>query len=398
VVLATGMVAQASTSTFFQGLASIGPVLRERHELSLGQLGLVLGAPMAGFVLTLLPWGMASDLLPERVVIASGLAATSAFLVLAAQVDGLWPLCVALTLAGAAGASVNAASGRAVLRWFAPERRGLAMGLRQTSVPLGAALAATTLPFLVTGVGGVSLGFGALAAFCLVSALLALALVREPPAASAPAAAPVPAAGADERERDRRRAFRGVVAASTCLVVGQTVFVAFVVEMLHGERSVSLHAAGLVFAAAQVLGASARVVVGTWSDHTPDRLSPLRLVAAVTAAGMLVLALVLQAPLPVLLPVTVIVGAATICWNGVAFTAAGELAPPGRTGRSLGLQSTANYLVASLTPYVFGTLISAAGFAVGFAVVAIPAAAAGLLLSGPFRGTASRTVPTGRQT
>jgi nitrate/nitrite transporter NarK len=181
-------------------------------------------------------------------------------------------------------------------------------------------------------------------------------------------------------------------------VVGQTVFVSFVVEMLHGKRGLDLHTASLVFATAQVLGALARVVIGSWSDRTPDRLTPLRLVAAVTAIGTPLLAAALVAPLLVLVPLAVLVGAATICWNGLAFTAAGELAPPGRTGTSLGLQSTANFLVASVTPFVFGTLISTAGFAVGFAVVALPAATAGLLLSGRSRSTGSRMAPTGRHT
>lgn len=397
VVLAVGMLAQASTSTFFQGLASIGPVLREREGLSLGELGLVLGAPMAGFVTTLLAWGIASDLLAERVVMAAGLTATTVFLLLAGSVNGLWPLCLTLALAGAAGASVNAASGRAVLRWFAPESRGLAMGLRQTSVPIGAALAAVTLPALVTGLG-VQIGLRALAAFCLLAAVASWLLVREPPGAPVATPAAVPVEEARAADRTRRRAFRGVVLASTCLVVGQTVFVSFVVEMLHGKRGLDLHTASLVFATAQVLGALARVVVGSWSDRTPDRLTPLRLVAAVTAMGMPLLAAALAAPLLVLVPLAVLVGAVTTCWNGLAFTAAGELALPGRTGTSLGLQSTANFLVASVTPFVFGTLISTAGFAVGFAVVALPAATAGLLLSGRSRSTASRIAPTGRHT
>jgi nitrate/nitrite transporter NarK len=41
---------------------------------------------------------------------------------------------------------VNAASGRAVMSWFAPAQRGFALGIRQTAVPLGGAAAALFLP------------------------------------------------------------------------------------------------------------------------------------------------------------------------------------------------------------------------------------------------------------
>jgi len=378
IVLAVGMFAQASTSTFFQGLGSIGPAIRAEEGLTLGQLGLLLGAPMAGFVVTLLAWGAATDRFGERAVMTVGLAAAAGFLLLTSYVSGLWPLCVCLGLAGAAGASVNAASGRAVLRWFARHRRGFAMGLRQTSVPLGAATSAVLLPTLLAR-DGMGLGMRALAAICVAGSVASWLWVREPPT---PAADPltVPAIETPEQRRVRRRSFRDVVTAGTALVICQTVFVSFVVEMLHGHRGMSLRDAGLVFAAAQVCGAAARIGVGVWSDRTPDRLAPLRVMSFAMAAGAVGLALAIDGPLTVLVPLSVVVGTCVICWNGLAFTAAGELAVPGRTGTALGLQSTANYFMASITPFVMGSFIATSGFALGFGTIALPAALAGILL------------------
>ena len=379
VVLGVGMFAQASTSTFFQGLASIGPVLRRNEGLSLAQLGLLLGAPMAGFVVTLLPWGMASDRFTERPVMTLGLGLTGAMLLLTSLVSGLGPLWVCLALAGAAGASVNAASGRAVLGWFARDRRGLAMGLRQTSVPLGAAFSAVLLP-VVASAFGLAPGFRALAVICLLGALASWVWVREPPGGGGSHQPAVRAAAPGPDRQAHRRAFVNVVLASTSLVVCQTIFVAFVVEMLHGHRDMSLRAASLVFAIAQVSGAASRVVVGGWSDRMPDRLAPLRLLCFAMAGGALLLGILFEGPLPVVVGLSIAVGTLVICWNGLAFTAAGELASPGRTGTALGLQSTANFFVASVTPFLAGSLIAWAGFRVGFAFIAVPATLAGVLL------------------
>ena len=392
VVLAVGMFAQASTSTFFQGLGSIGPAIRAEEGLTLGQLGLLLGAPMAGFVVTLLAWGAATDRFDERAVMTVGLTATSAFLLLTSCVSGLWPLCVCLGLAGAAGASVNAASGRAVLRWFTRNRRGFAMGLRQTSVPLGAAAAAVMLPSLVAR-GGIGFGMRTLAAICVVGAVTSWLWVREPPTAATDSASttPVPTPReTPEQRRVRRQSFRDVVTAGTALVICQTVFVSFVVEMLHGHRGMSLRDAGLVFASAQLGGAAARIAVGVWSDRTPDRLAPLRVMSFAMAAGAVALGLAVNGPLTLLVTLSVVVGTCVICWNGVAFTAVGELAAPGRTGTALGLQSTANYFMASITPFVMGTFIATSGFALGFGVIALPAALAGILL---LRANARHTTP-----
>jgi len=63
-------------------------------------------------------------------------------LLAATQVHGTVALGACLVLAGAAGASVYAASGRLILGWFAASERGPAMGIRQSAQPLGVAVAA----------------------------------------------------------------------------------------------------------------------------------------------------------------------------------------------------------------------------------------------------------------
>src|SRR3546814_14598105 len=54
-------------------------------------------------------------------------------------------LALALFLAGAAAASTASASGRVVVGWFPPERRGLAMGIRQMAQPVGVGVGAISI-------------------------------------------------------------------------------------------------------------------------------------------------------------------------------------------------------------------------------------------------------------
>src|SRR5207249_5499054 len=68
----------------------------------------------------------------ERIVLAVGLGSCALALVGAAEAGGFGVLLVLLGLAGAAGASVNAASGRAVMYWFPAAERGLALGVRRS--------------------------------------------------------------------------------------------------------------------------------------------------------------------------------------------------------------------------------------------------------------------------
>src|ERR1700743_2471721 len=106
---------------------------------------------------------------------------------------------VLLALGGAAAASTSAASGRVVIGWFPRSRRGLAMGIRQVSQPLGVAVAALTVPALAghLGIGAPLLMGGALtAAFAAGCA----AGIANPPRPGAP-----PAGGGAAVHTHRRR-------------------------------------------------------------------------------------------------------------------------------------------------------------------------------------------------
>src|ERR1051325_6103602 len=147
-VLAAGTAAQTSFSAVIIALPVLAPDLRDAHSLSLLQVGVVLDSLWIGTLLTLLPWGVLADRFGERLVLAAGLTACGGALVGAGYAGGFLALILLIGLAGAAGASVNAASGRAVMQWFPAAERGFALGVRQTAIPLGGLISDLALPAL----------------------------------------------------------------------------------------------------------------------------------------------------------------------------------------------------------------------------------------------------------
>ena len=132
---------------------------------------MLLAAAWVGSTLTLLPWGLAADRFGERIALTLGLSVCAAFLAAAAFVTTFWALFLLLALAGAAGSSVNSASGRAVMQWFAPSERGLALGIRQSAIPAGGVIGALVVPALAAA-GGSEAAFLFLAGFCAFGALI----------------------------------------------------------------------------------------------------------------------------------------------------------------------------------------------------------------------------------
>jgi sugar phosphate permease len=371
-ILALGTAAQASYAAIFLGLPVLAPELRVEYDLSLPEVGFVLATVNLGSMVTLLGWGLLTDRLGERAVLAAGLGLASAALAGAAFTSSLAALSVGLTTAGAAGASVNAASGRAVMGWFSAEQRGLALGIRQTAIPLGGAAAALILP-PVASAGGVRAGLLVLAAGCLAAAVAGVVGIREAPA------------GEDEHElgnlarplRDAR--IWRLSVGSGLVVAAQTSILAFAVLFLHGERGMSIGAAAAVLAVMQVLGAGLRIASGLWSDRVGARIGPLLQLCFALAVSLAVSAALTEAPLAVLLPVLVAAGALSLSWNGLSFTATAELAGRARSGAALGLQQTALAVAAASTPPVFASVVEAGSWGIGFGLAALlPLAGAGV--------------------
>jgi sugar phosphate permease len=363
VVLAAGTLAQASFAALAVGLPALAPALRQHYGLGLGETGLALGAVGIGMLPTLLPWGLLADRVGERVVIATGLGGAAAALAAVAATHTLAGLVALLALAGALGASVNAASGRAVMGWFGEDERGLALGIRQTAIPIGGAAAAASLPWLASA-GGTRLAFFALAAGCVGGAALAAALMRDAPRHAGEAGL-----SPDPRPplRDPRMWLLG--GGSALYLTAQIAITGFVVLFLHQHRGMSTHAAAAVLAGINVLGIGARIGSGRWSDRIRARLRPMRTIGLALATGTAVAAALVDAPLAVLVPVLVVAGVLSLSWNGLSFTAAAETAGTARSGAALGFQQTLLGVAAAVVPPTFA-LVAASSWRVAFAVAA----------------------------
>jgi MFS family permease len=371
-ILALGTAAQASYSAVFLGIPVLAPALREEYGLSLTRVGFVLAAANLGSVVTLLPWGLLTDRMGERFVLALGLTAAGAALGAAAFASAFGTLVAFLVFAGASGASVNAASGRAVMSWFASSERGFALGIRQTAVPLGGALAALTLPPIV-GAGGTRAGLLALAGGCLAAAAGGVLGLREAPAPEGETLEDVV-----HPLRDQRMWW--LSSGSALLVAAQTSILGFAVLFLHGERGLSTATAAGLLAVMQVLGAGLRIAAGRWSDRAGVRIRPLLTLSFALAVALAASAVLVSAPLAVLIPAFVSAGALSQSWNGLSFTATAELAGRRRSGAALGFQQTALAVGASLTAPCFALLVEGSSWRIAFGLAAfLPLAGASLV-------------------
>jgi sugar phosphate permease len=277
----------------------------------------------------------------------------------------------ALLAAGAFGASVNAASGRAVMGWFPADQRGFALGVRQTAIPIGGAAAAAALPWLADA-GGTKLAFVVLGAACFVGAVVAFAFIRTPPAAGADLA------NVNGPIRDLRMWILGLGAG--LYITAQIGITSFLVLFLHEHRGVSAHSAALLLAGINILSIGARIASGRWSDRVQTRLRPIRQIGVALTITTAVVAVCTDAPLALLVPALVVAGCLSMAWNGLAIAAAAETASGGRVGAAIGLQQTLLGVVVAVVPPAFAAVASGS-WRLAFALAAVGPAVGAVALT-----------------
>jgi len=379
-MLAFGVLAQASSTVFVSTPAFLIPLLHTERGLSLAQAGLLASAPTLGLVLTLIAWGALSDRIGERWVIASGLALTALAAVAAMFVDSYVALGALFLVGGMASASPNAASGRVVIGWFPKERRGLAMGIRQMCQPLGVAIAAVSVPLLAAN-GGIAAALIVPAVLCGVSAVLCAIGIVDPPRPPRKAAE-----GEGAHPQAVWRPYREtsllwrIHAVSMLLVVPQFTVSTFGLVWLVSQLHFSSLAAGIVIGVSQFAGAIGRIGVGVLSDRVGSHLRPLRWVSVCAVAVMLLMAAASALGSVAAAVILIVAAIVTVADNGLAYTSVAEIAGPFWSGRALGAQNTGQFLAASVVGPAVGALIGWVGYPVAFAVVALcPAVATPLV-------------------
>jgi sugar phosphate permease len=372
-VLAIGAVSTAAMAAAQGGLPALGPALQHAFGLSLVQVTGVFTAFGAGTVLTVYAWGALVDRVGERVVLAVGPALGGVALSTVVLADAYGALLAGVFAAGLFAAAATGGSGRAVFGWFPRSERGLALGLRQTSVQLGTAAGSFTLPTLAAWFS-LDVAMLALSGGLVLSSVIAAIWLRDPPARESNAPPSPPAV------RDPRIWRLGV--ASALLIVGQIGVTSLLVLYLYSERGWSATSAAFALGTVQLGGALARVIAGRWSDVRDERIAPFRSLGAGAGVLLLAAAALANAPGALLVPLLMGGGVLAMSWNGLSFTAAAEISGGAQAGRAMGMQNTLMRAAGAIVPVTLGALAAHGSWRATFAVMGV-APLLGRALLGP---------------
>lgn len=373
-LLLGGIVAYIDRAT----LAIANPLIRKDLGLSIADMGLLLSAFLWAYAFAQLPAGAFVDGIRPRRALGIGLAIWSIAQMLGGMVGSFFQFVLARLLLGL-GESPQYLTGARVTRdWFNTKDRGLATGVFISAAPLGTAVAAPLVTFLMLSLGWRWM-FATMGVAGLVVAVLWFALYRDPSAVALTSEERAYLSANDEQStaqsggiREWGRMFRfpttwGLVSGHVGEVYMIWIYTAWLPGYLEMQRHMSLKATGIAVAipfGAAVIGG----LVGGWMGDWLVRcgLSPVDSRKYPTSISLLlVAAFTMWAAFTANNTAAVALISISMFLNQIASTNVWSMAPiaaPKKfTASFAGISNCGGYIGAALAPAVTGFIVQASG-------------------------------------
>jgi len=349
-VMATGLLAATAAYQTVPGV--LGPLLETDLGINQAALGLLSAALIGGMAIGLLPGGVLSDRFSERTIMTIGVGG-GGLAMFAASFSTSFPVLAVLFFVASIGAAFAATGGpKTIIRWFAPNRRGTALGIRQTGVPLGGVVASVLLPAIAVA-GEWRLATRCVAIAAVLVAFLFWALYRDRDGE------PLVESGIDQPSIYRSRRFVAATGCALTLQAAQACTLTYLTVDLHQTLGLPAATAALFLAVALIGAVVGRVGWGTVGDLIGNRRA-LTSVSALAAVCCCLMSLVdSTSSLVAVALVCLVLGLAAMSWNAVYISLVTTMAPRRSIGSALGTGLSIVLLGFSVAP-LFGRVADVA--------------------------------------
>jgi len=369
---------------------AIAPVIREDLSLSATQFGFFVTAYYAAQAIWSIPGGGFVD----RFGVGRTLIFSHALMLFSALLLGVarsYELClVALFLMGIGYSMVNPSTGRGVLAWFPPERRGMAMGIKQFGVPLGGIFAAGN--GALAGLVNWQFMMWGIAAVILLNGIGCVYLLKFDPPRTTNRGGFL----ANIKTVMKNRNVNVYTGLSGMINMGQINFFAFLTLFLRDVAGASQPMAGFAMGLAQTTSAFARIAWGAVGDKWFLGRRKVLMAWISAAAGVFLGLMVFVGPgwgLWYGLGLIGLLGVTIASFAPVAQAISAEMVEPELAGSAMGYHMTGVHIGGMLGPPVFGMAVDwSGGYAAGWMVTALVVLAGTGLLVFVFREGIGKSV------
>ncbi|MFP7486786.1 MFS transporter [Priestia filamentosa] len=354
IVLLIATVAQTAATFVTYGMGPLATFYQQEYALSQFQTGLIVSAVNIGPIFSMLFFGDLMDKFGEKWIVGGGTIILGLNIFFAAFIHHYAFLIVVLTFVGVWYGTAQPGGSSVIIKWFPKKQRGLAMGIRQTGIPIGGALASAFLPIVFYQFHLASALF--LQSFvAIIGGIIFLLFYKD-----------MKIERKDKREErfmeklhqiKNNKSLYPVFFIGVTMISFQIILVAHLMSYLHQASHIRLGTAGLLLSVCLIGGMIGRIVLAFISDtvFNGNRSKPLQL--TILATVFFLLALIF---LPSHLSIagnTVLcffVGFLGIGWFSLFIVLVSEKASSHFISLTVSFALTLNQLAIVLSPMIFG--------------------------------------------
>jgi predicted MFS family arabinose efflux permease len=356
------LLVQIVSPTGFYGLSALAPFILDEWGISRRQYGMIVSAFSTGTFLFAFPAGIFTDRVGVVKILLLGQTLIGIFICLAPWSPGYVPVLAVMFIAGTGYGLLNPAGSKAVYSWFPQHRRGVALSIKQSSLPLCGMLSGLLLPPL-------SLIFSWRQAWMfaglatLTTALLTLLAYRDPPFNQVPEVAEG-SASPPKASLLRRRAILQLSLAGFMLTCIHISWHSYIAVFLKDHLNMTAVRAGTYLALMQASAIVGRPVLGLISDTLfGGRRRGILVFVGIASLflGLWLALLPADTPAAWVALALGLFGFTGVSWHGVHLTWMTEIAGPASAGEASGLWIGSCHLAVIVTGPVFGALVDTIG-------------------------------------
>lgn len=357
VILLVATLSQTAATFVTYGMGPVASFYQMEWHLTSFQTGLIVSAINIGPIFSMLLFGYLMDKKGEKQIIGWGSILLGLSALLLIPVNHYTTLLIVLIVVGIWYGSAQTGGSTAIVKWFPNKHRGLAIGIRQTGIPIGGALASIVLTYLYQHhhLSSVHLAQGLMA---VGGGLLFLLLYKEPKQHATATAPLIPF-------KEKMRAIRHNRALYPLFFVGmvmmslQMIIIAHFMSYLHHEGGYTLTEAGRYLSLILLGGMLGRMVLAWMSDqYFAQKREPL-LVLVMVATFLMVgcLPFVIHSKGLMIIFCSVF-GFLALGWYSIYITCVTEQSDSQAVGLTVSAALTINQFFIVLAPTVYGLLVA----------------------------------------
>ncbi|MGE7693855.1 MFS transporter [Lysinibacillus sp. NPDC094177] len=371
IIVLVATLSQTAATFVTYGMGPIATFYQIEWNLSSLQTGFIVSAVNIGPIFSMMMFGYLMDKKGEKQIIGWGSILLGLSALLLMLVNNYAVLLFLLLVVGVWYGSAQTGGSTAIVKWFPDKHRGLAIGIRQTGIPIGGALASVILTFMYHhySLPSVHLVQGLVA---IAGGLLFLLIYQEPKNRVALAATSVTFKEKLEAIKNNKDLYPIYIVGIVMMTL-QMILVAHFMSYLHQEGGYSLTEAGKYLSLVLIGGMVGRVAIAWISDQffVQKREHLLIIVMASAVILTMIFPLLLRAKMLMLL-FCFLLGFVALGWYSLFIACVTEQSNPHYVGLTVSAALTLNQLFIVIAPSLYGFMVTTfSSYQVALNIVAI---------------------------